>query len=229
MNGADRTQFRAGATSPRRWRRLPAISLLLTGVLVLLGCTEEDSPTTTVQPGAPGEPARVLPGGAPEVEGAPHSHLDVHFVQGMIAHHAQAVRMSDLVPDRTDRKEIHLIASRIGISQDGEITQMTAWLEDRGEAATPDPDHHPETGELMPGMLTEEQFAQLGNATGSDFDRLFLEFMIYHHEGALTMVADLMANGGGQDAELSQLVSHIDADQRIEIDRMRRLLLQLPA
>lgn len=210
-------------------RRTGLPLLLVAAVLALAGCTGQDSPATTVQPGAPGEPARPLPDGAPTLGGVRYSPVDVQFVQGMIAHHSQAVRMSDMVPDRTDREEIHLIARRIGIAQESEITQMTAWLEARGESTSAPPDHHHGTDGLMPGMLTEQQFRRLEQASGSGFDRLFLELMIFHHEGALIMVGDLMEDGGGQEAELLELTSHIESDQRIEIDRMQRLLLQLPA
>jgi len=77
---------------------------------------------------------------------------------------------------------------------------------------------------LMPGMLTERQLAQLGRAKGRPFDRLFLEFMIRHHEGALTMVRRLYAAGGGLESEADSFARHVEADQRIEIARMQQLL-----
>jgi uncharacterized protein (DUF305 family) len=84
-------------------------------------------------------------------------------------------------------------------------------------------------GPLMPGMLSDEEMARLAGATGAEFDRLFLEFMIRHHEGALVMVADLFsADGGGQEAELFQFASHVDGDQRAEIARMRGMLSTSP-
>jgi uncharacterized protein (DUF305 family) len=76
----------------------------------------------------------------------------------------------------------------------------------------------------MPGMLTHAQLMQLEAARGSEFDRLFLEFMIQHHEGALEMVRQLFAAGGGQESEMFQFASHVDGDQRIEITRMYRML-----
>ncbi|XVQ88344.1 DUF305 domain-containing protein [Microbispora siamensis] len=76
----------------------------------------------------------------------------------------------------------------------------------------------------MPGMLSEEQFAELEQAKGAPFDRLFYEYMIQHHLGALTMVERLFGDGGGEESEINQFVAHVDADQRIEIDRMRTLL-----
>ncbi|HEY8453423.1 MAG: DUF305 domain-containing protein [Micromonosporaceae bacterium] len=208
-----------------RWGMLPPV--LVVAALALGGCTGSDEPVRTVQPGAPGETSRVLPDGPPEMTPS-YTAADVEFMQGMIAHHAQALRMTSLVPERTDREEIVLIARRIEVGQQDEIDRMAAWLERRGEAV-PDGDHHHHHagGELMPGMLTEEQFAQLEAARGAQFDRLFLELMTYHHEGALTMVADLLAAGGAQDPEVFDIVSHIEADQRIEINRMRGMLASL--
>lgn len=219
----------AGRMPSGRWWALAPV--LVVAALAAGGCTGSEEPVRTVQPGAPGETGRVLPDGPPEFA-QPYTAADVEFLQGMIAHHAQALRMSALVPQRSDREDIALLARRIEIGQQDEITMMVAWLERRGQDV-PDADHHHHhaDGELMPGMLTGEQFARLEAARGSGFDRLFLELMTYHHEGALIMVADLLAAGGGQEAELFDIVSHIEADQRIEIDRMRGMLagLETPA
>lgn len=148
------------------------------------------------------------------------AEADVRFVQGMIPHHAQALEMTALVSDRTDSEAVHRLARRIEVSQRDEIAIMERWLERRGESL-PEGHHH---GPLMPGMLTEEELARLADATGDEFDRLLLEFMIRHHEGALVMVADLFSSGGGQEAEIFQFASHVDADQRAEIARMREML-----
>lgn len=158
---------------------------------------------------------------------------DVAFMQGMIGHHAQALVMTALVPERSSRPDLGLLAERITASQRDEITQMQLWLRDRGMEA-PDPSsahaHHDAAHPaLMPGMLTPEEIAQLGAARGSAFDRLFLEFMIKHHEGALQMVADLRRSPGAlQEPQLFDFASDVDADQRAEIARMRRLLATLP-
>ncbi len=158
-----------------------------------------------------------------------HTKADVEFMQGMIAHHGQAIVMSDLVPTRTTRVPLRMLAERITVSQRDEIKLMRTWLLDRHEEA-PGADahqmHHP-TGPmpLMPGMLTAEELGQLGAATGPAFERLFLEGMIRHHEGALTMVAILFATpGAGQEVDAFRFASDVDADQRAEIKRMRALL-----
>jgi len=159
--------------------------------------------------------------------------VDVRFMQHMLAHHAQALVMTALVPERSRRDDIRLLAERIDISQRSEIAQMQRLLRERG-VAVPSVDsthaqHAPQPAAAdvhasMPGMLGAEEIAQLRNARDAEFDRLFLQYMIRHHEGALTMVAEFFATpGAGQGAELFQLASDIDADQRAEIRRMRSL------
>ena len=159
-----------------------------------------------------------------------YTPADVEFMQGMIAHHAQALDMVALVPARTSTESIRLLAQRIGISQRDEIRLMRNWLTKRGQAA-PDPAaahaHHAggEHEMLMPGMLTSEQMARLAAAKGAEFDRLFLQLMIQHHEGALTMVKTLFGTqGAAQETPTFRYASEVDTDQRFEIERMQKLL-----
>lgn len=180
----------------------------------------------------------------PITAGRAYTDADVRFMQGMIAHHAQALVMTGLVPARTDNRNILLLAERIEVSQRDEIARMVKWLADRGEEVPAgamdhsrrhagrehDPEmhaeHHPGTADhlMMPGMLTPEQMAELAAATGADFDRAFLDFMIQHHEGALVMVAELFASpGAGQEPEMFEFAAEVDADQRMEIERMDRM------
>lgn len=156
---------------------------------------------------------------------------DVAFMQGMIAHHAQALAMVALIPTHTTRQEVQLIGERIRISQQDEIALMQRWLQDHHKPVTVVDSnytaHMPgmETMTMvMPGMLTAEQFAQLAAAKGPAFDRLFLQDMIGHHEGAIKMVKDLFASGAGQAPDVFTFASGADADQRAEILRMRSLL-----
>jgi uncharacterized protein (DUF305 family) len=159
-----------------------------------------------------------------------YTKADVQFMQQMIGHHAQALVMTALVPARGNLASIRLVAQRIEVSQRDEIALMQRWLKGRGETA-PSPNashhHHDAAGheQLAPGMLTGEELAQLSGAKGAEFDRLFLQFMIRHHEGALTMVAALFATpGAGQEAEAFRFASEVDTDQRAEIARMRTML-----
>ena len=153
-------------------------------------------------------------------------------MQGMIGHHAQALDMTALVPSRTQRDDIRKLALRIEVSQADEIAMMQHWLEARGQNVPgPHAMHgHGATGvTMMPGMLTADEMARLANANGLEFDRLFLTGMIKHHGGALIMVRDLFATpGAGQEAEMFAFASDVDADQRMEIDRMSLMLQELP-
>lgn len=169
-----------------------------------------------------------------EGETRTHTPADARFMQGMIPHHAQALDMTALVPTRTMRRDVLLLAERIEVAQGDEIAWMQRWLQDRGEEVPMAGAGHAHHGAahhgaghnaLMPGMLTPEQLAQLAGATGPEFDRLFLEFMIQHHEGALVMVNDLLASpGAAQLTEVYRFASDIDADQRADIARMRAML-----
>jgi uncharacterized protein (DUF305 family) len=146
-------------------------------------------------------------------------------MQGMIGHHAQALEMTALVPARTAREEMRLLAARIEVSQKDEITLMQEWLKERGESVPDLHAHHAAGATLMPGMLTAQEMARLADATGAGFDRLFLELMIRHHEGALVMVKELFASpGGGQESAAFAFASDVYADQQIEINRMRGML-----
>lgn len=148
-------------------------------------------------------------------------------MQGMIGHHAQALEMTALLPSRTSRAEMRLLAQRIEVSQTDEIKMMQGWLKARGVAA-PDPHAYHHTGVLMPGMLTADDIARLSAASGADFDRLFLELMIRHHDGALVMVKELFATpGAGQEPEIFAFASDVDADQRMEIERMSAMIKEL--
>lgn len=182
--------------------------------------------------------------------GPNYTPADVRFMQGMISHHAQALSMTALLAERSSRPDMHLLAERINVSQQDEIALMTRWLERRNEAVPNvdtahshndvsnhsmsmpgmDMSHAPMSNStLMPGMLTPEQLAELARAKGAEFDRLFLQDMIRHHEGALAMVRDLLAtNGAAQEPEVFQFASDIVADQRAEIMRMRAMLAASP-
>jgi uncharacterized protein (DUF305 family) len=140
--------------------------------------------------------------------------------------------MTALVPKRSAGSEIPLLAERMDISQKSEIEQMQRWLRDRGQDvpvlhAAHGHAHGVGAGMMMPGMLTEQQLRQLERARGPEFNKLFLTFMIHHHQGALTMVRQLYAANGGAEPESDAFARHVDADQRIEIARMHGLLTEL--
>lgn len=161
-----------------------------------------------------------------------HTPADVRFMRDMIVHHAQALEMARLVPERAASHGVRMLAERITVSQQDEIAMMQAWLRAHGEAAPEAGGHHAHQHHMagadsaeMPGMATPEEMARLAAASGAEFDRLFLELMIRHHEGALVMVAQLFATpGAGQESQIFSVASEVDADQRMEIDRMRSML-----
>ena len=161
-----------------------------------------------------------------------YTAADVQFMQGMIGHHAQAVVMAAMAPTHGASAQVALFCRKILRSQADEIELMQGWLRDRGERV-PDP-KDPHAGMdmtmeghemLMPGMLSAEQLAELDRARDATFDRLFLTFMIQHHEGAITMVATLFDSpGAGQTPEIFGFATGVDADQRAEIVRMQAML-----
>jgi uncharacterized protein (DUF305 family) len=201
--------------------------VLLTGGVVA-GCQSASSQprVAIVQPGAPGESSRVIAAtAAADLSRVAYTPADVRFMQGMIAHHTQAVDMVDLIDSRTARDEIRMLGRRIAASQVDEINLMQDWLKSRGQDAPGAHTHGGHDSALMPGMLTPEEMARLAAARGAEFDRLFLEGMIKHHGGALTMVEQLFSSpGAGQEVEMFTFASDVDADQRIEIDRMAAML-----
>lgn len=187
-----------------------------------------------------------------------HLPADARFMQHMIVHHAQAVEMNQLIEGRTDNRSIILIGQRIAASQESEMAFMRRWLTEREEPVedaalhaghahhgdhSAHEDHNGHSGHsghgdhasddpgdmaLMPGMLSPNQMAALAAATGSQFDQLFLEGMIIHHQGAIDMVDALLDQPGtGEDPQLGEFLNHVVADQTAEILRMQNLLSEL--
>jgi len=160
------------------------------------------------------------------------SEADVQFMAGMIPHHAQAVLIAGWAPGHGARPDLKILCERIVVAQRDEIAMMQGWLRDRGQKvpdATNTKMHMSMNGMehdmLMPGMLTDEQLAELDKARGETFDRLFLNAMIRHHQGAITMVEQLFASyGAAQDDVIFRFASDVVADQSTEIERMQKML-----
>ena len=179
-----------------------------------------------IQPGAPGQQGRVITAEeASDLANMEYSLGDIRFLQGMIPHHAQAKEMSALAESRTNNDAVRAVASRITLSQDDEIAMMQGWLRERGLEVTAEDAHHAADFELMAGMLSDEQMGELAAASGPEFDRLYLEYMIDHHQGALDMVEMLLDQRGSvQDPLLYEFTSDVTSDQTSEIERMDTLL-----
>ncbi|MGA0265765.1 MAG: DUF305 domain-containing protein [Lysobacterales bacterium] len=207
-----------------------ALSRLVPTLIVTFMSSGLAAHAPIVQPGAPGQPTRTLDAAtATEIAKTQYSPADVQFMQDMIPHHHQAIEMSVLVAERTNNPDVIDAAGRIQSSQGDEIEFMQQWLAERGEDA-PDPTahHHMHTSHTMAGMASPEQMAELAASSGTDFDRLFLELMIRHHDGAVKMVEELMEQpGAAYDPVLFEFTSDITNDQAAEIERMNGLLTAL--
>ena len=203
-------------------------SLLLSVSTLTTAAVAQDAPI--VQPGAPGAETRELSAEeAVKIADTRYSKDDVSFMQDMIPHHHQAVQMANLVEDRTNNEDVVDIAGRIKASQSDEIAFMRGWLEERGQTA-PDPaaHHKMKMSHKMAGMASPAQMEALAASQSVAFDKLFLELMIAHHEGAIEMVEHLLDQpGSAYDPVLFQFVSDIDNDQTTEIERMNLMLAEL--
>ncbi|MFI6781194.1 DUF305 domain-containing protein [Micromonospora sp. NPDC050276] len=174
---------------------------------------------TVIAPGRPGETATTR--AAHEVRDAgpaPHNSLDVWFVRMMIPHHAQALAMAELAPDRAADPDVRAIAERIRASQGPEMGMMRGWLQTRGlPAEAPGHDHG-----TMRGMQSPEAMRQLAATRGADFDRLFVRMMTEHHQGAIEMATNLLTVGS--DLTLNEFATSVATEQTVEIDRMHEVL-----
>ncbi|HSK26749.1 MAG TPA: DUF305 domain-containing protein [Jiangellales bacterium] len=224
------------ARSARCWAALGAVAALAISGCSTAGSTEAadrgvaPTPETftadsrVIIPGRPGEEPTVLePGDTGEVLGAGYSEAEVRFMEQMIPHHSQALAMAALVPDRAVDEQLKIFAERIQISQGPEIEVMETWLQDRGlpvpsEAARND--HAAHAG--MPGMLTPLQMQSLAEATGVEFERQFLTYMIAHHQGAIEMAQPVVS--AAFDPKAQEMANDVNAKQAVEIGIMQEML-----
>jgi len=212
-------------------RYLP--SVLLFAVLVA-GCSAKSDPnaqqtatTDTAMPMAGMDHTMDHGMNAPVTipKGAIFTAADVHFMQGMIGHHGQAIYMSRLAAANGANPRLLRFALKIDQSQRAEITLMQEWLVANQQMA---PDTNAYKTMSMPGMLTAAQLKELEAARGPEFDRKFLTMMIQHHEGALTMVADLFATPlAGQEVDVSVFANDVQTVQTAEIALMQQMLADL--
>jgi len=203
---------------------------LVLGMALALSSTLSIAQAPIIQPGAPGQPSRQITAEeASNLTNLRVTDADVKFMQGMIMHHAQALEMSALVETHSTQQDVKLLAERIALSQADEITMMQEWLQDNNRPLTdPGMDHsvHADThAEMMPGMITAAELAALAAAEGLAFDTLFLQLMIKHHQGAVTMVERLLARAGSaQDSVMFEFTTEVTTEQNNEIERMTAML-----
>ena len=206
------------------------VAAFAAGVAAAAACASADASagqTPSPNDAAPDRVAR-----ADSVRGS-YTPADVEFMTGMIHHHAQALVMSSMAPTHGASGPLQIMAERIIVGQNDEIALMQRWLRDRNQPV-PDPEgmdmatHGASHAIHMPGMLSAAQLAELDAARGPDFDRVFLTYMIQHHQGAITMVEELFASyGAAQGDAIFKIASDISADQSSEIDRMQTMLREL--
>ncbi len=204
-----------------------------------IGCAGQPVPTTTPAPVASAEAAASLEAAIAKAQADsaryPYVAADIHFMTGMISHHAQAITMARLAPKNGARPAVITLAGRVINAQQDEIALMQNWLRERRQ---PVPEPNPagmkmvmngvEHDMLMPGMLTPEQIRQLEAARGADFDQLFLKLMIQHHSGAVTMVKELFETyAAGQDQLVFKFASDVNIDQTTEVARMEKMLISI--
>jgi uncharacterized protein (DUF305 family) len=210
---------------------------LLTASVVLAACATRKTAQTSRDPAPVAITGNVAAAANAKTDANryPFTEADVKFMSGMIHHHAQAITMSKLAPTHGASSSLQTLAARIINAQTDEIRLMQQWLREHGQPV-PEPNPAGMTMKmdgmdhtmLMPGMLTEEQMKQLAAANGKTFDELFLQFMIQHHTGAVSMVKDLFGTpGAGQDEMTFKLANDIQADQQTEIARMQKMLFAL--
>ena len=216
-------------------RRTVALAVSIAAALLTACSGGEAPPAPThriIQGAAPGKTGAVLTE-RPSLPAPEITADDVDFVRHMIVHHGQALQMTGLVEDRSEREDVPLFAERIHLSQEDEIRLMEEWLQTHRLAVLRIDDegggHGAHAVRDMPGMISDEELAQLQAATGEEFDRLFLRLMYAHHDGALTMVEELREGEQGTDPILWGLVTDIDSDQRIEMDRILQMQEQMGA
>ncbi|MDO9476802.1 MAG: DUF305 domain-containing protein, partial [Pseudohongiella sp.] len=184
-----------------------------------------------IQPGAPGQVSRQISvEEASALAGTRVTDADVKFMQDMIMHHDQAVQMTAMIEGRSQRDEVRQLGERISASQDDEMQFMVDWLEEQGQPVMPpaadrSTHAHHSGHSTMAGMLTDAELANLRAAQGNQFDTLFMQFMIKHHQGAITMVDELLAKQGtAQDPVLFEFISEVKTEQNSEIERMTAML-----
>ena len=203
---------------------------LLGGLLMPSVSMSDISDVPILQPGAPGNATREIDAEtAVAIANSSYTVADVDFMQDMIIHHHQALLMAILAAPSTNNQAILDLAGRIDVSQADEISFMQDWLGEREEQVSdPTAEHSEHTHHNMMGMATPEQMTQLAESKSTDFDRLFLQLMITHHDGAIKMVNELRKQPGSTyDPLLNEFASDVTNDQAVEIERMNALLIGL--
>ncbi|MFC9893731.1 DUF305 domain-containing protein [Nocardia sp. NPDC127579] len=207
--------------SIRRTRIILAVAAL---GLIAAGCSDNDDSNS--MPGmqhssSSAAPATSAPGARTDFNDA-----DIAFLQGMYPHHAQAVEMAKLVPGRSQNPQLLALATSVEQAQSPEMQQISSLLQSFGKPVPSTTGDHSGHGGSMPGMMSTEQMDALRAASGTAFDRMWMEMMIQHHQGAITMSDTEIA--GGVNPDSLALARAVIAAQKAEIDTMNGMLAGLP-
>ncbi|WP_236540754.1 DUF305 domain-containing protein [Spiractinospora alimapuensis] len=224
---------------------LPAALAVVLSAVACSGSADSADPPP-LDPGAPGdEPSELSLADVQDATDIAHNETDADFMHRMVAHHEQALEMTDLVESRHDDPSIDTIAERMSVGQQGEIELMEAWLELNVYAPARDSPAHrnycgldlegahhdtedcvtlDHTHEDMEGMLTPEQMDELTDASGTEFDELFVEYMVQHHEGAIVMAEEVLRDG--EHPVVYNLASEMALEQAVEITRLQGILTE---
>jgi uncharacterized protein (DUF305 family) len=207
------------------WKGAASAAVILLATVSLAGCGDDSSGGS--MPGMDhGGTSTAAPGNSATPVGE-FNDADVTFASRMIPHHQQAVQMASMAGYQATTPEVKRLAAAIQAAQDPEIKVMSGWLTTWGKPV-PSPQHGSHHGtDEMPGMMTEDELSELGRAKGSMFDRMWLQMMIRHHQGAVAMAKTEQT--AGKDPAAVALAKKIEADQNREIATMKRLLGRLPA
>ncbi|MFN2495106.1 MAG: DUF305 domain-containing protein [Pseudonocardiaceae bacterium] len=206
-----------------RIRALTGALMAAVATLALAGCGDSDNPTAG-STGQTGQPPASSTAPADHNQ-AGHNQADITFAQGMIPHHAQAIEMARMATTRAESPQVQELAQRIEGAQGPEIVTMTGWLQQWGaEVPSTTMSGQGGMGHGAGGMMSPDQMSQLGHASGAEFDQMFLQMMIQHHEGAIAMARTEIDNG--ENADAIALAEQIIRAQQAEIQEMQGLLAQ---
>lgn len=203
--------------STTRTRRAALMAATVTAALVLAACGGNDSDSDSGHESGHNSPSS---------SAASHNAQDVSFAQGMIPHHRQALEMAELAADRAASAQVKDLAARVEKAQDPEIKTMSGWLKSWGEEvpkageSMPGMDHGTHSG--MPGMMDDAEMTKLEKASGKEFDALFLNLMVEHHEGAVDMAETEKSKGAYEPA--TAMADDIVTAQTAEIEEMNKLV-----
>ncbi|MFG1812529.1 DUF305 domain-containing protein [Kribbella sp. NPDC049174] len=207
---------------PNTWKRAASTAVILVATMTLAGCGDDSSSGS--MPGMEHGTKPAAPSSAATASGE-FNDADVTFASHMIPHHQQALQMASMAGYMATTSEVKQLAAAINAAQEPEIKVMSGWLTKWGKPI-PSAQHGGHGADEMPGIMTEDEMSELGKQKGSMFDRMWIEMMIKHHQGAVSMAKTEQTTG--KDPAAIALAKKVETDQTREIAAMKRLLGQLP-